>query len=140
MADIPAEILRQLLGLKDYEMMLAADRIAKEYGVTSEEVLQKAQFVNTPLGGNVPTDSGISLTIEDNDLSIFNDNTSSAQFIADAHRYRMKYDPSEGGKSRQENVQQAIVCPHCNAALGIPAIRPIKVKCPNCKQDATFMM
>ena len=39
---------------------------------------------------------------------------------------------------RRQNVDQAIMCPGCGVALGIPAVRPIKVTCPQCMQETTF--
>ncbi len=59
-------------------------------------------------------------------------------FVEDSHRYRFKYDPSHSGQNRQTRATQAIVCPHCNSALGIPEARPIRVTCPACMMDTTF--
>ena len=60
------------------------------------------------------------------------------EFVDDSHRYRFRYDPSVVGKARQEKATQAIACPHCKAALGIPEKRPIRVTCPACMMDSTF--
>ena len=60
------------------------------------------------------------------------------EFISDAHRYRFTYDPSKDAKERQSNVNQAILCPHCNVGIGIPPIRPIKVMCPSCRIESVF--
>ena len=62
----------------------------------------------------------------------------SPRFLENTHKYRFTYDPSHSGKKRQSEVNQAIVCPHCNAALGIPSVRPISVKCPACLMESTF--
>ena len=53
--------------------------------------------------------------------------------------YRFEYDPSQDASQRRQEVSQAINCPGCGAALGIPAIRPIKVTCPQCQLESTFM-
>ena len=53
--------------------------------------------------------------------------------------YRFEYDPSQDASQRRQQVSQAINCPGCGAALGIPAIRPIKVSCPQCQLESTFM-
>jgi len=54
------------------------------------------------------------------------------------NRHRFEYDPSPDASQRRQQVSQAITCPSCGAALGIPAIRPIKVACPQCLQEHTF--
>ena len=61
-----------------------------------------------------------------------------AQLLPDAGRYRLGYDPTSKGQQRQDMVQQAILCPACNAPLGIPMIRPIDVTCPECLTSTTF--
>lgn len=61
-----------------------------------------------------------------------------ANYLSDAHRYRVEYDPSKDGLQRQAQIEQAVICPGCGSALGIPATRPIKVTCPNCMTDSTF--
>ena len=60
------------------------------------------------------------------------------KFVGDSHKYRFKYDPSHSGQARQTRATQAIACPHCKAALGIPEKRPIRVTCPACMMDSTF--
>ena len=53
--------------------------------------------------------------------------------------HRFEYDPSPDASQRRQQVSQAINCPGCGAALGIPSIRPIKVTCPQCYQENTFL-
>jgi hypothetical protein len=48
------------------------------------------------------------------------------------------YDPTAGAKDKRAQVDQAIVCPGCGVALGIPSRRPIKIKCPQCLHVATY--
>ncbi|HII49799.1 MAG TPA: hypothetical protein HA322_00535 [Candidatus Poseidoniaceae archaeon] len=55
------------------------------------------------------------------------------------NRHRFEYDPSPDASERRQQVSQAINCPSCGAALGIPAIRPIKVTCPQCLEEHTFL-
>ena len=38
MSKIPAVKLQQLMGLDEYELTLAIDRVAKELGITAEEI------------------------------------------------------------------------------------------------------
>jgi len=61
-----------------------------------------------------------------------------AEALSEAHRYRMGYDPSNEGRMRQSQVEQAIVCPACRSPLGIPSVRPIKVTCPQCMTETLF--
>ena len=37
--------------------------------------------------------------------------------LQNAHRFRMEYDPSESGRARQSQVDQAIVCSQCRSPL-----------------------
>ena len=60
------------------------------------------------------------------------------KFLDEAHRYRFTYDPSKEATEWQSNAKQAIMCPHCKAALGIPPTRPIRITCPSCMMDTTF--
>ncbi len=61
-----------------------------------------------------------------------------ATVLPDASRYRLGYDPTSQGQQRQDQIDQAIVCPACSAPLGIPSVRPIKVTCPQCLAETTF--
>ncbi|MDB2333601.1 CBS domain-containing protein [Candidatus Poseidoniales archaeon] len=55
------------------------------------------------------------------------------------NQIRFKYDPTDGAKERRSQVDQAILCPACGVALGIPSQRPIKVTCPQClHEEALF--
>ena len=51
---------------------------------------------------------------------------------------RFEYDPSQEAAQRRSTVAQAILCPSCGVALGIPDVRPIKVTCPQCLQETEF--
>ena len=52
--------------------------------------------------------------------------------------HRFEYDPSPDASQRRQNISDAVGCPGCGAALGIPSIRPIKVTCPQCLQGIRF--
>lgn len=67
----------------------------------------------------------------------YKDNTTPSQ-VMDKSNFRFEYDPTPGVSQRRQNIDQAILCPSCGVALGIPAIRPIKVTCPQCMQETTF--
>ena len=140
MAKIPAVILQQFVGMGDYERTLAIDRASKDLNMSVSDILSELrEFENGPAKPPQAKPSSFSAPER---KSIFkaseNEGEDSPSFLQDTHKYRFTYDPSQAGKKRQEGVEQAILCPHCNAALGIPSTRPIKVTCPSCMMDSTF--
>jgi len=154
MAQLPDAVLAELAAMDDYDRTLAYDRIGRQHNLSAEQVeaqlkahqqsgLQSAapageydptagageydpspQAAYDPTGQAPPADAA--------------PQAASPNYLQDAHRYRVRYDPSQDGQSRQAQIDQAIMCPNCGAPLGIPAIRPIKVTCPNCMTEATF--
>jgi hypothetical protein len=62
----------------------------------------------------------------------------SSATLLDKSNFRFEYDPSQEAATRRSAVAQAILCPGCGVALGIPDIRPIKVTCPQCLQETLF--
>jgi|TARA_B100001540_G_scaffold220541_1_gene194948 hypothetical protein len=138
MSRIPAVLLQQFVGMSDYERTLAIDRASRELGLSKSEILsQLDEFQNgqvKPTNSPTPTKP----TRESNFSGQEVEKEGSPRFLENTHKYRFTYDPSHSGKKRQSEVNQAIVCPHCNAALGIPSVRPISVKCPACLMESTF--
>ena len=124
--------------MSDYERTLAIDRASRELGLSNSEILsQLEEFQNgqvKPTNSPIPTQP----TRESNFSGQEVEKEGSPRFLENTHKYRFTYDPSHSGKKRQSEVNQAIVCPHCNAALGIPSVRPISVKCPACLMESTF--
>jgi hypothetical protein len=141
MTRIPAVILQHFIGLSDYERRLAIDKASRELGMTVEQI--EAEIENFQNGGfnqNQPiAESPVEVPRK---KSIFNrpkkQKEGGPEFVDDSHKYRFRYDPSVAGKARQDKATQAIACPHCKAALGIPEKRPIRVTCPACMTDSTF--
>jgi hypothetical protein len=130
---LPTSVFQQLDGMDDYDRLLAYDRIGRENRLSAEEV--QAQF-EAYKRGEVGHSS---LSTEDIKAASGGvEITSETQYLQDAERYRAQYDPSHEGQARQADVSQAIICPHCSSALGIPSTRPIKVTCPNCMMEAVF--
>ena len=140
MSRIPAVLLQQFVGMSDYERTLAIDRASRELGMPKSEILsQLDEFQNGQVKStNSPTPTHSQSTRETNFSRQEVEKEGSPKFLENTHKYRFTYDPSHSGKKRQSEVNQAIVCPHCNAALGIPSIRPISVKCPACMMESTF--
>ena len=138
MAQLSTTILSELANMDDYDRMLALDRVARQHNMTAEQV--DAQVKAFKQGGvrSQPTDTGIDDRMAPAQNDSMEPQGQQPNYLQDAHRYRVRYDPSHDGQSRQANVEQAILCPHCSAPLGIPAVRPIKVTCPNCMNEAQF--
>ena len=135
---IPATKLQQFIGMDDYEKKLTIDRLSRELGLSITEIENEIrdfeQGINSP-------DSKLEIDMPEKKSNFTSSDESSEgapEFISDAHRYRFTYDPSKDAKERQSNVNQAILCPHCNVGIGIPPIRPIKVMCPSCRIESVF--
>ena len=135
---IPATKLQQFIGMDDYERKLTIDRLSRELGLSITEIENEIrdfeQGINSP-------GSKSEIDVPKNKSNFISSDESSEgapKFISDAHRYRFTYDPSKDAKERQSNVNQAILCPHCNVGIGIPPIRPIKVMCPSCRIESVF--
>ena len=135
---IPATKLQQFIGMDDYERKLTIDRLSRELGLSVTEIENEIrdfeQGINSP-GSKSEIDVPKN---KSNFISSHESSEGAPEFISDAHRYRFTYDPSKDAKERQSNVNQAILCPHCNVGIGIPPIRPIKVMCPSCRIESVF--
>ena len=140
MSRIPAVLLQQFVGMSDYERTLAIDRASRELAMTTSEILsQLEEFQDGQVKPSNNTPSGPQVPSRESNFKSGNDQKEgSPRFLENTHKYRFIYDPSQSGKRRQSEVDQAIVCSHCNAALGIPSIRPISVTCPACMMESTF--
>ena len=135
---IPAIKLQQFIGMDDYEKKLTIDRLSRELGLSITEI--ENEIRDFEQGINSPS-SKLEIDMPEKKSNFISSDESSEgapEFISDAHRYRFTYDPSKDAKERQSNVNQAILCPHCNVGIGIPPIRPIKVMCPSCRIESVF--
>lgn len=129
MSQVPSDVLQALARLSGYERMLEIDRISAQYGVTN-------QWLEQQIGGPPPVPVADSNTFAP--ASKETPSLPPATDIFNKQSFRFEYDPSAEAAERRQSVEQAIVCPACGVALGIPAIRPIKVTCPQCLQESTF--
>ena len=139
MSRIPAVLLQQFVGMSEYDRTLAIDKISRELGITENEILSQIEEFQS--GGIKPSNqakTANSLPDRESKFTTKEEGEGSPKYLQNTHKYRFSYDPSHSGKKRQSEVEQAIVCPNCNAALGIPSIRPITIKCPACMNEATF--
>ena len=128
MADIPEHEITALRALSGYEQMLEIDRITKKYGITEAELLQR-------MAPSRDTRTGMSSFIPETKEAPALPSTAN---VLDKSNFRFEYDPSAEAAQRRSSVAQAILCPGCGVALGIPDVRPIKVTCPECLQETVF--
>ena len=138
MAQLSDTVLNELNKMDEYDRLLALDRIARENNLTVDQVKEQLR-AHQQGGTSAISNPGYEEMITPQSQT--EEATTTGQqpnYLQDAHRYRVRYGPSHDGQSRQADVEQAILCPHCGAPLGIPAIRPIKVTCPNCMNEAMF--
>ena len=138
---LPNDVLAKLAGLSGYDLILEMDVVSRTHGIQlaqieSEIASYKAQATSQGTSG-VADFQPVSYK-EEVDLSQAQNVQSEPQYISNPENYRMKYNPSAEGKANQSQVNQAIICPHCSSPLGIPNIRPIKVTCPSCFNEAVF--
>ena len=140
MADVPEHEISALRVLSGYEQMLGMDRITKQYGITEAELLARLQ----PAGQGQQQGAPIMPQAHDVNAAPFipdskeAPNLPSSATLLDTSNFRFEYDPSQEAAQRRSAVAQAILCPGCGVALGIPDIRPIKVTCPQCLQETLF--
>lgn len=136
MGRLPDQALRELASLDDYDRTLAYDRLGRMHSMSAEQVAAEYQayLSGGDAGAMADPNAVTERQGEEQDASV----VGRAQYIEDAHRYRLRYDPSREAAQRQAGVEQAVVCPLCMAPLGIPSVRPIKVECPNCGGEAIF--
>jgi hypothetical protein len=138
MAGVPEHVLAALRALSGYEQMLELDRIVGQFGISEAELLALLQ----PNGaGTVPAPAQ---TQPYNPSAPFVPGVKEAPTlpppvaVLDKSKLRFEYDPSQEAAQRRASIAQAIACPGCGAALGIPDVRPIKVICPQCLQETVF--
>ena len=140
MASVPVADLQALSTMDDYDKMLAMDRLSKQYGVSVANIEKQASALAS--GGTVVDSSSNDDLYVPSKSSTYGEPAvqppGTPTYLENANKFRMKYNPSEESVTRQSQVNQAILCPHCSAPLGIPSTRPIKINCPNCLQEATF--
>tara|TARA_B110000444_G_scaffold35323_1_gene30788 strand:+ start:53084 stop:53602 length:519 start_codon:yes stop_codon:yes gene_type:complete len=134
LAAVDMNLLRSLSG---NELSLEVAKMATKYGISESNIMAMLAppSASPQFGEYDPSPQAISnAPVVDNN---YKDYTSSAQ-VMDKSNFRFEYDPTPGVSQRRQNIDQAILCPGCGVALGIPAIRPIKVTCPQCMQETTF--
>lgn len=139
MADVPEHEISVLRALSGYEQMLEMDRIIKQYGSTEAAILallqpvtHSQQQVAAPSSNGNYHDVPFSPSVKEAPP------LPSVATMLDKSNLRFEYDPSKEAAQHRSAVTQAILCPGCGVALGIPDVRPIKVTCPQCFQETVF--
>ncbi len=138
---LPNDVLAKLAGLSGYDLMLEMDAVSRTHGIQlaqieSEIAVFKAEGMSqTPAE---PADFQPVAYKEEVDFSQAQNAPTGPKYLDNPENYRLKYNPSTEGRMNQSHVKQAILCPSCSAPLGIPDVRPIKVTCPQCFNEAVF--
>ena len=130
MSSISAQDLQRLAGLQGYDLTLEIDAMSRKYGMSPDEIIaalrattQSQQPTQQPFEP-VASKTVPELPNRPREISM--------------QGLHFDYDPSTGARDKRAQVDQAIVCPGCGVALGIPSRRPIKIKCPQCLHVATY--
>ena len=130
MSTISPQDLERLAGLQGYDLTLEIDVVARKYGMSPEQIVTILRAFSQPQqASQQPFEPVASKTVPElpnrpREISM--------------QGLHFDYDPTAGAKDKRAQVDQAIVCPGCGVALGIPSRRPIKIKCPQCLHVATY--
>lgn len=130
MSSISAQDLQRLSGLQGYDLTLEIDVMSRKYGMSPDEIVAFLRSSNqSKQTTQQPFEPVASKTVPDlpnrpREISM--------------QGLHFDYDPTAGAKDKRAQVDQAIMCPGCGVALGIPSRRPIKIKCPQCLHVAVY--
>jgi hypothetical protein len=130
MSSISPQDLQRLAGLQGYDLTLEIDALARKYAMSADEIMSILRSASQPQQpSQQPFEPVASKTVP--------------QLPNQPKQISMEglhfdYDPTSGAKDRRTQVDQAIMCPGCGVALGIPSRRPIKIKCPQCMYESVF--
>ena len=130
MSSISAQDLQRLTGLEGYDLTLEIDVMSRKYGMSPDQIVAILRSSNqSTQPTQQPFEPVASKTVPElpnrpREISM--------------QGLHFDYDPTAGAKDKRAQVDQAIMCPGCGVALGIPSRRPIKIKCPQCLHVATY--
>jgi hypothetical protein len=130
MSSISAQDLQRLAGLQGYDLTLEIDVMSRKYGMSPDQIVAILRSSNqSTQPTQQPFEPVASKTVPElpnrpREISM--------------QGLHFDYDPTAGAKDKRAQVDQAIMCPGCGVALGIPSRRPIKIKCPQCLHVATY--
>ena len=130
MSSISAQDLQRLARLQGYDLTLEIDVMSRKYGMSPEEIVAVLRAANqSQQPAQQPFEPVASKSIPE---------LPNKPREIPMQGLHFDYDPTSGAKEKRAQVDQAIVCPGCGVALGIPSRRPIKIKCPQCLHVATY--
>jgi len=138
---LPNDVLAKLAGLSGYDLMLEMDAVSRNHGIQLSQIESEIAAYKSGVTNQTPTESVDFQPVsykEEVDFSQAQNVQTGPQYLDNPENYRLKYNPSTEGRVNQSQVKQAILCPSCSAPLGIPDVRPIKVTCPQCFNEAVF--
>ena len=130
MSSVSPQDLQRLAGLQGYDLTLEIDALARKYAMSADEIMSILRSASQPQQpSQQPFEPVASKTVP--------------QLPNQPKQISMEglhfdYDPTSGAEDRRTQVDQAIMCPGCGVALGIPSRRPIKIKCPQCMYESIF--
>ena len=130
MSSISPQDLQRLAGLQGYDLTLEIDALARKYAMSADEIMSILRSASQPQQPSQQPFEPVA-------------NKTVPQLPNQPKQISMEglhfdYDPTSGAKDRRTQVDQAIMCPGCGVALGIPSRRPIKIKCPQCMYESIF--
>ena len=135
MSPIPNKELETVRAMSGYEQTVEIDRLCRHYGV-DETTLRAAMAAGS---GTTQSTSQPSWDTSHKEIpGLDQARPVATPNMVDKERFRFEYDPTREAKERREQVKQAILCPACGVALGIPDVRPIKVTCPACLFETPY--
>ena len=130
MSSISPQDLQRLAGLQGYDLTLEIDALSRKHGISPDEIVALLRAADQP---QQVSQQSFEPVASKEVPSIPNQ----PQKIS-MEGLRFEYDPTAGAKDKRAQVDQAIMCPGCGVALGIPSRRPIKIKCPQCMYVAVY--
>ncbi len=130
MSSVSAQDLQRLAGLQGYDLTLEVDALARKYGMTADEIMAILRSASQPPQASQQPFEPVS------NKTVPMLPNQPQQISMDGLRF--EYNPIAGSKEHRAQVDQAIMCPGCGVALGIPSRRPIKIKCPQCMYESIF--
>lgn len=130
MGSISTQDFQRLSGLQGYDLTLEVDALSRKYGMSSEQIMAALRSAN-------PSSQATQEPFQPVASKALPELPTQPRQIS-MEGLHFDYDPTAGAKDRRTKVDQAIVCPGCGVALGIPSRRPIRIKCPQCLHEALF--
>ena len=123
---IPATILQQFIGMDDYERRLTIDRLSRELGLSIVEI--ESEIIDFEQGINSPTSNLNNVELPKKNLILLSQKPHQKVLpILSLMHTNIGLNMIQGdAKERQSNVNQAILCPHCNVGIGIPQYVQLK--------------